>query len=202
MSVILDVLFHVMLVTLVVGSISGMFMGTVLVLRPGWLLYVGRFTNHWISTRSLSRLLDRMILIDRWFYRHHYASGVFLLAGAVFLFSFFTGHFDKAYKVTELSREYAISFDSVDLLMDSSVFIILLGAAFALIISMFLLIRPSMFKSIERDANQWVSLRRSLKPLEVQSFVVDEYVLQNDKMAGVVLLCGSLYASVALTILL
>lgn len=202
MSDVQGILLHVMLVTLMVGSISGMFVGTVLVLRPDWLMYVGRFANHWISTRPISRFLDQMILIDRWFYRHHYASGMFLLAGAVFLFSFFTVNFDKAYKVAELSREYSIPFDSVDRLMDSSVFIILLGAALALIVGLFLLIRPSMFKSVERNANQWVSIRRGLKPLEVQRFGVDEYVFQNDKMAGVVILCGSLYASVALAIFL
>ena len=85
------------------------------------------------------------------------------------------------------------------MLLDSAVLSILLGAAFTLIISLFLLIRPSMLRGFEQGANQWISLRQALKPFEISRVGVDEYVFQNVQLAGVLLLFGSLYTLVGLT---
>jgi hypothetical protein len=193
-------LLHVLLLVLMTGSIAGLFAGTALVLRPAWLLHVGNFVNRWISTRLMSRVLERMVRVDRWFYRHHYASGIFLLGGAIFLIQFFTGRFDKERTLIEFRHLFSIPPALLDRLLDSAVLTILLGAAFALIISLFLLIRPSMLKSFEQGANQWISLRRALKPLEISRFGMDEFVFQNVQMTGVLLLCGSLYTLLGLTI--
>ena len=141
-----------------------------------------------------------MIKLDRWFYRHHYVSGVFLLAGAIFLIQFFTGRFDRERILTEFHRLFSIQPRLMDHLFDAAVLTILLGAAFALIISLFLLIRPSMLKGFEQGANQWISLRRALKPLEISRFGMDEFVFQNVQMTGVLLLCGSMYTLLGLTI--
>jgi hypothetical protein len=200
MSDINKLLLHVLLLVLMTGSMAGLFAGTALVFRPPWLLFVGRFANLWISTRPITRLLEQMIKIDRWFYRHHYLSGIFLLAGAIYLVHFFTGRFDKARALAELSHTFAIQPMLMNHLLDSAVLTILLGAAFALIISLFMLIRPSMLKGFEQEANQWVSLRRALKPFEISRFGVDNYVFQNVQMTGILLLLGSLYALSGLTI--
>ena len=193
-------LLHVLILVLMTGSIAGLFAGTALVLRPAWLLHVGKFLNRWISTRPITRLLDRMVRIDRWFYRHHQVSGALMLAGAIFLINFYTGSFDKPFILDKLSHALALAPKLISFLLDSVVFTILLGAALALIISLFLLIRPSMLKDFERGANQWISLRQALKPLEVSRFGMDEFVFQNVQMTGVLMLCGSLYTLSALTI--
>lgn len=194
------VLFHAMLLFFVTGSIAGMLAGSVLILRPDWLIYAGRFVNRWFSTRPITLFLERMILVDRWFYRHHYVSGAFLLAGAVFTLTFFTVNFDKAHALARLYGEFAVVPAVINILLDSVVLIIILGVSFALVIGLFLLIRPSMLKGFEQESNQWISLRRGLKPFEVQYFGLDEYLIGNDKMAGVVLLCASLYTLVGLTV--
>ena len=193
-------LLHVLLLCLMTGGIAGLFIGTLLVLRPICVLHAGNFVNRWISTRPITRLLERMIKIDRWFYRHHRTSGILLLAGSVFIMYFYSGRFDKGSLIVRLSKAFSIPPAFAEVLLNSAIFGILLGAALALIISLFLLIRPSMLKALEQDANQWVSLRRALKPLEVSRFYVDEYVFQNVKMTGVVLLLGSLYALAGLTV--
>lgn len=199
MSDINKLLFHAFLLTLMSGSIAGLFAGTALVLRPAWLLYVGKLVNRWISTRKLSSLLERMINIDRWLYRHHRITGILLLAGALFLINFFTGSFDKSTALAKFSRALAIPSAFTDVLLDSAVLSILLGVTFTMIISLFLLIRPSMLKGFERDANQWISLRRSLKPFEIPRTGIDEYVFQNVRMTGIMLLLGSLYTLAVLT---
>jgi hypothetical protein len=199
MSDINKLLFHALLLFLMTGSIAGLFAGASLVLRPVWLLYVSRRVNRWVATRQISSLLEWVVKVDRWFYRHHQASGMLLLAGAVFLIYFFIARFDRLRILIGLSRAFAIPPVLTEVLLDSAVLSILLGAAFALIISLFLLIRPSMLRGFEQGANRWISLRRALKPFEISRIGVDEYVFQNVQMAGVLLLFGSLYTLVGLT---
>ena len=193
-------LLHASLLFLMAGSIAGLFAGASLVLRPAWLLHASRRANRWIATRQITSVLEQVVKVDRWFYRHHQASGVLLLTGAIFLIYFFTARLDKLRILIGLSRVFAIPPVLAEVLLDSAVLSILLGAAFALIISLFLLIRPSMLRGFEQGANQWISLRRALKPFEIPRAGVDEYVFLNVQMAGVLLLFGSLYTLAGLTI--
>jgi len=200
MSIINKILFHAMLLFLMIGSIVGVFAGAALVLRPAWLLYMSSHANRWIAMPPIASLLDQVIKVDRWFYRHHKASGISLLTGAVLLIYFITAHFDKARILISLAKTYTLPPEFTAVLLDSVVLSILLGAAGTLIISLFLLIRPSMLRGFEQGANQWFSLSHGLKPFEVSRVGVDEYVFQNVQMTGVLLLFGSLYTLAGLTI--
>jgi hypothetical protein len=75
----------------------------------------------------------------------------------------------------------------------------LLGAIFALIVSLFVFFRPSLMRGFERGANQWISLRRALKPLEIAHNSVDEFTFRHTQQMGVILVLGSLYTLVVLT---
>jgi len=200
MSDINKFLFHALLLFLMAGSLAGLFAGALLVLRPAWLLQMSKRVNRWITTRHVISLLERVVKVDRWFYRHHQASGILLLAGSIFLIYFFTARFDKLRILIGMSKTSTLPPVLIDVLLDSMVLSILLGAVFALIISLFLLLRPSLLRGFEQGANQWISLRRALKPFEIARVGVDEYVFQNVQMAGVLLLCGSLYTLAGLTV--
>ena len=193
-------LLHVLLIFLMFGSIVGLFTGAALVLRPSWMLYASKLANRWITMRKTSDFLERLIKIDRWFYRYRHVSGMFLMVGATFLIYFFTVRFDKLAVLEGLCKRYSLPSAFIEVLLDSSVLSILLGAAFALIISLFLLIRPSMMRDFEQGANQWISMRQALKPLEVSRVGVDQFVFRNVQMSGVLLLFGSLYTLAMLTI--
>ncbi len=84
-------------------------------------------------------------------------------------------------------------------LLDALVLSALLGAVFAAFVALFLLLRPSMLREFEQGANRWISLRRALKPVEIARKGVDEYVFQHGRRVGIVLLLGSLYTLVLLT---
>ena len=193
-------LFHALLLFLMTGGIAGLFSGAMLVLRPEWLLRLSQHVNRWVATRRVTTLLETVVKADRWFYRHHQASGALLLGGSIFLLYFFSASFDKFHILTGLSRVYGLPLIAAEILLDSAVLSILMGAVFALIISLFMLLRPSMLRGFEQGANQWVSLRRAIKPLEISRFSVDGYVFQNVRMAGVLLLFGSLYTLAGLTV--
>ena len=194
------ILVHALLLFLMVGSVAGLVAGVVLVLRPAWLLHVSRRANRLIAMPPITNLLDQVVKVDRWFYRHHQASGLSLLAGAVLLIYFFTARFDKVTLLAGLSGKFPIPDVFVEILLDSVVLSIMLGAAAALIIGLFLLIRPSMLRGFEQDANQWISMGRVIKPLELSRVDIDEYVFQNVQITGALLLFGSLYTLAGLTI--
>ena len=200
MSLVNTLLLHALLLFLVAGSIAGLVAGAALVLRPAWLLRVSTHTNRWVATRQIDRLLEQAIKVDRWFYRHHRVSGMLLLTGALFLIYFFIARFDRPAIFAGLLSAYPISPMMIGVLLDTVVLSILLGAAFTSIISLFLLYRPSMLKGFEQGANQWFSLRRALKPFEIARSGMDEYVLQNVQMTGVLLLLGSMYTLAGVTI--
>lgn len=194
MSLVSTLLLHALLLFIVACSIAGLIVGAALVLRPSWLLYASAHANRWIATRQIDRLLEQAIKVDRWFYRHHRISGALLLTGAIFLIYFFIARFDKPSILVGLFKAYHVSPMMTEVLLDTVVLSILLGAAFTTIISVFLLSRPSMLKGFEQGANQWFSLRRALKPFEISRSGMDDYVFQNVQMTGVLLLSGSIYA--------
>jgi hypothetical protein len=99
-----------------------------------------------------------------------------------------------------LARHFKLPSSLVGGLLDALVLSALLGAVLAAFVSLFLLLRPSMLRNFEQGANQWVSLRRALKPMEIPREGVDEYILQRSRQAGILLVLGSLYALVMLTI--
>lgn len=190
----------VLLFLMVMAGVAGLLGGATLVMAPSWLLHASKRANRWISTRKIDHMLEQVIRVDRWFYRHHRVSGSLLLAGALFLIYFFTMRLNKETILAELSKVAIISPAFTDALLDATVLSILLGAVFALLVSLFLLVRPSMLRGFELEANKRISLRRALRPLAIGRLGVEEYVFQNVRLAGAVLLLAGLYILVGVAI--
>ena len=198
MSITDTLLLRSLLLFLMLGSVAGLFVGMVLIMRPDWLLRVSKHTNRWISTRQFDRPLEQSVKLDPWFYRYRFTSGILILTGAVYTLYFFTAGLDKPAAIDGLSRKFPVPPAFIGSLLDALALSCLLGAAFALIVSLFLLFRPSMLRGFEQGSNQWLSMRRALKPLEIQRSGVDEYVFHNVRLVGILLLFGSLYTLVGL----
>lgn len=184
---------------LIVGSLAGIGVGALLLLRPQSLQRVGQFLNRWISTRHLDQSLERTIDLDPWFYRHRRTSGALTLTGAVYILYFFTVKLDRANAIVGLSRRFNWPALAAGGVLDALVLSAMLGALFAAFVALFLLMRPSLLREFEQGANQWVSLRRALKPMEMPRKGVDEYVFQHSRRAGILLVLGGLYTLVLLT---
>lgn len=185
---------------LVLASIAGLVLGATLLLRPDWVARASRFANRWISTRGWDVALDRKVALDDWFYRHRKPSGALLLLGAFYILFFFTVQFDKTAAIAMGAKRYALPAPIIEGLIDAMVLSALAGALFTVFVSLFLLFRPSMMREMEGGANQWLSLRRALKPLEISRSGVDEMVGRHRQAVGALLILGSLYILVMLTI--
>jgi hypothetical protein len=178
---------------LLLGSVAGLFAGVALLLRPDWLQRVGKFTNRWISTRQLARPLVRSIILDGWLYRYNRLSGALLLIGSIYIVYFFTAVFNKPVALNNVFKTASIPPSVMVGLIDAMVLCALLGALFTVMISLFLMFRPSMLREFEQRANQRTSLRQGLKPLEIQRDGLDRYVFRNGRLAGMLILAGSIY---------
>lgn len=183
---------------LMVGSLAGLVVGAMLLWHPQRLRMVGDILNRWVSTRHLDQALDRSVEIDPFFYRYRRASaGLILLASGYILYSFTIG-LDRVNTVIGLSRRFLLPAGLVGGLLNALVLSALLGALFAAFVSLFLLLRPSMLRDFEQASNRWVSMRRALKPMEIQRQGMDEYVFRYARGAGILLMLGSLYVLVLL----
>lgn len=200
MVTIYQILLRALLLFLMVGSAAGLLTGMALIIRPEWVVRLGLNVNRWFSTRWLERTLDKSFKVDRYFYRHSRPVGAVLLAGAIYLIYFCTRGINNPGITLGLSRKFAVPPVLMEVLLDSVFYAWIAASALALIISLFLLIRPSMLRGFEQGANRWFSSRRSLKPFEIPRSGVDEYVLQHAQRAGVLLVLGSLYALAVLAI--
>lgn len=198
MSVIDNLLLRSLVLFLTLGSIAGLLAGAALILRPEWLIRLGKFTNRWVSTRQLDRALEKPINLDHWFYRYSRVTGTLTLAGSIFIIYFFIASFDKLGTLASLFKNTIVPPALIGMLLDALVLIVLMGGVAALIVSLFLLFRPSLLRGFEQKVNQTTSLRRALKPLEISRSNVDEYVFRYAQRVGVLLLFGSLYTLIGL----
>jgi hypothetical protein len=185
---------------LIVGALAGMVVGTLLLLRPQSLQRVSQWLNRWISTRHLEQPLERTVNLDPWFYRYRRISGTLTLLGACYIFYFFMAGMDRADTISGLAGHFKLQVSMVGALLDALVLSALLGAVLAAFVSLFLIMRPSMLRDFEQGANQWVSLRRALKPMEKPREGVDEYIFKYGRQIGFFLVLGSLYTLVLLTL--
>lgn len=185
------ILWRTLAIFLLVGAVLGIALGLLLIFKPQLLVHVNRVANRWISTRRISRLMDRSLSIEHWLYLHHRVTGLAVVLGASYIFMYFGMLFDKARMLQRLSS--MIPPRLLDGLLDALVLSSLTGAAVALIAGLFLWLRPSMLRGLEEQANLWLSSRKATKILDIPRDQVDRYVERHAQKAGWLLLLGSIY---------
>jgi hypothetical protein len=184
---------------LLLGSIAGMLVGGLLLWRPDRLRAIGGVLNRWVSTRRLEAPLDRTYMIDPWFYRYRRVSAAIILAGALYILYWFTVPFDRMQVASGFAQRFGWLRTVAEGMVDAIALSAITGAVLALCVGLFLLLRPSLLRDLEQGANRWVSLRRAMKPVEIERDGVDEYLLRHNRRAGMLLVAGSLYIMVLLT---
>lgn len=185
---------------LVLGSVAGMAVGALLLFRRERLHNLSTLLDRWISTRRLDRALERRITLDPWFYRHRQVTGALILIGALYILYFFGVQLDRAEAAVGLARRFDYPQVYAEALLDAMALSALLGALGAVVASLFILFRPSMMRGFEETANQWLSLRKTLKPLEIPRDGLEVYVERHVRQVGIFLLMGGLYTLVILLV--
>jgi len=185
---------------LLLGSVAGMMVGALLLFRRERLRNISALLDRWISTRRLDRALERRITLDPWFYRHRQVTGTLILIGSLFILYFFGFELERAQTAAGLAKRFTYPLPLAEALLDAMVFSALLGALCAIVAALFILFRPSIMRGFEAGANQWLSLRKTLKPLEVPREGLEVYVERHARQVGIFLMLGGLYTLVLLLI--
>lgn len=183
---------------LIVGSLAGMFVGVLLLLRPQSVYRLNERLNRWVSTRHLDQSLERSVNLDPWFYRYSRPGGALILLGAAYVLYYFTAILDRPVVIDGLVHSFKLHPVLIGGLLDAVALGSILGALCAALVGLFLLLRPSMLRDFEQMTNQWISLRRAMKPVEVRRAGVDEYVFRHGQRVAILLILGSLYVLVLL----
>ena len=176
---------------LLLGAMLGVLLGLLLIFKPQIVKRLNRVANRWVSTRHINRWLDRSISIEHWLYQRHRATGIVIAAGATYILVYFGMLFDKAYALQRLGGKLPAQL--LDGLLDALVLGSLVGGAVALIVGLFLWLRPSLLRGMEERANMWVSTRRVTRVLDVPHGQVDRYVARHAQRVGLLLLVASIY---------
>jgi len=184
-------LWRALAIFLLVGAVLGILLGLLLIFRPQLLGQINRVANRWISARYISRLLDRSISIEHWFYQHHRVTGVAVMLGAAYIFFYFGVLYNKAVVLQRLNS--MIPAQMLEGLLRALVLCELVGAAVALVVGLFMLLRPELLRGFEKQSNQWVSSRQATKILDVPRDQVDRFVARHAQSVGWLLLMGSIY---------
>lgn len=175
---------------LLVGAVMGMGVALLLIRRPALMATLNRVANRWVSTRQLDRALERSISAEQWFYRHHRAIGALVCLGALYMFVYFGLLFDKASVMHHLVTPLPGAL--LDGLLDALVLTALTGAVASLYVGLLLWLRPCLLRGAEEVANQWLSIRKAVRPLEIPRDQVDAYVASHTQRVGWLLLLASL----------
>ena len=176
-----------------IGALLGVVLALLLIFKPQFLERLNRVASRWVSTRHISRWLDRSISIEHWFYRHHRAAGAIIVLVASYIFIYFGMLFDKAHTLQRLSLRVTVPARLLASLLDALLLGLLIGGAVALIVGLLLWLRPGQLRGMEGGANQWVSSRRATKMLDVPHGQVDLFIARHARRAGWLLLLGSIY---------
>ena len=185
------ILWQTLAIFLLIGALLGILLGLLLIIRPQLMQAINHAANHWISTRRMSKLIDRSVSFEHWLHRHHRPLGIFIALGAAYILIHFGFLFDKALSLQRMTGYLPVQM--ADGLLDALVLAALAGGALALWAGLTLWLRPSLLRDIEEASNQWVTLRRTTKVFDVPRDQVDRFVLNHAGRVGWLLLLGSIY---------
>ena len=184
-------LWRALAIFLLIGALMGVAVSLLLIFKPHLMARVNQVVNRWVSMRHADRWLDRSISIEQWFYQYHRPLGIFIILGAGYMLVYFGLLFDKTVALQRLAAYVPVRL--LDGLLDALVLTALFGAVVALFVGLALWLRPSLLRGIEEESNQWVSLRRATKVLDVQHDQVERFVVHHARQVGWLLLLGSIY---------
>jgi hypothetical protein len=142
-----------LLTFLVFGLAVAGALGLLLVLRPSWGLTMNALASRWVDTQQRMDAMERPVVWERFFYRHHRVLGAAVALGASYVLWQRAFNFDQSELIAAVNPRLVHSgFDA--LLVAADVLGVILHVL-ALAVGLVILLRPSLLKSVERTANQW-----------------------------------------------
>ena len=178
---------------LLISGVLGISAGLALLLMPRQLLAESTWLRGWLFEYSVSAFFNRYHAVEKLAYRHHRPIGVVMTIGAIIMLTPLLGLYDHPEVILAMNRTlgflgtYAVILASWML------------SIFALIIGLFLFLRPSALKDFEMAANRWIELfPHTPSSYTLADRGINRLVLRAPRLIGLLLLMlgsGCLLAS-------
>lgn len=173
--------------------------GILLAVFPRIALGVSAALNRRYSSRRALRPLEVPRYTERWFYRHHRAVAILLLAGVAAFFLLYAFHYPRDTLLAFISGRL----DTLTGALVDTIEWFLVGAnALIGVFALVMLLRPSLLKPVETWANRWISTRRALRDAENSREPLDDFVTRHPRVAGFFVLVGAGYIVLSLLLAL
>lgn len=184
-----------LLASLVAGLVLALVVAGLLLFRPTTLLALNRRLSRWIDTRGPFQALERPLMLERLFYRHHRALGAAIVLGACYVLWQWAFDFDRAALTQLLNPRWRAN--GLDWIVPAGEAIVVGLHVLVLLAGGVILVRPSLLKGIEKAANRWHG-GLSSEQLDRVVGTLDDRVAIYPRLSGLVLLVASLWSLIAL----
>lgn len=199
-----DSMLYYLIVLLIFGNVFALVIGVLMLAAPQHLSAIFKFSNRWISTRKLTKPLEKPRPTERAMLRYPRVLGAILLASALLILlkgaNFITGMSvaDGGKLLAQLYGDAKISSGAWETLWLSLIAFIVLGAAMAVVVGLMSLFKLGKLKYWAESINRWVSTRQLTKPLDVPHYQLDKLVTARPRLWGGVITVLSLFSALML----
>jgi len=196
--------FYYLILFLIFGNLFAFFIGVLMIAAPQRLGNLFRISNRWISTRRMTKPLEKPRQADRAMLRYPRVLGAIMLASAALILIkgiIFISGVNAADGGRLLARLYSgvnLSAVAWEVIWVTLITIILLGAIMAIAVGLMSLFKLGKLKHWAESANRWVSTRQLTKPLDMPHYHLDKMVSAKPQLWGGVITALSLFSSLVL----
>jgi hypothetical protein len=196
--------FYYLILFLIFGNLFAFFIGVLMLAAPQQLSALFKFSNRWISTRRMTKPLEKPRQADRAMLRYPRALGAIMLASAALILIkgiIFISGVSAADGGRLLARLYSgVSLSAVawEVIWVTLITIILLGAILAIVVGLMSLFKLGKLKHWAESVNRWVSTRQLTKPLDMPHYHLDKMVSAKPQLWGGVIAVLALFSSLVL----
>ncbi|MCR4300345.1 MAG: hypothetical protein NUV51_01920 [Sulfuricaulis sp.] len=199
-----DSMLYYLVVLLIFGNIFALIIGVLMLVAPQQLGALFKFSNRWISTRQITKPLEKPRPTDLAMLRYPRVLGAILLASAALILikgmNFIAGISvaDGGRLLARLYGDTSISNSAWESLWISLIAFIVLGTVMAVAVGLMSLFKLGKLKHWLEATNHWVSTRQVTKPLDTPHYHLDKLVVAQPRVWGSVITALSLFSAVVL----
>ncbi|MBT8373922.1 MAG: hypothetical protein KJN80_03315 [Deltaproteobacteria bacterium] len=172
------------ILTLIFG-VLGMTLSLILLFSPRLAQSLSNFLNRSINVDKGIEYLDKEIEISDFFYNHHIAVGLALVAGSVFSLFFFFFSLDVS-KFADIFFGSRANISTAELIVSAVTWIGKIGCLAGLVIGLVLAFKPDLMKRMENKMNSWFATKPMLEKLDKSSHDVDTFLFRHPVAIGLI----------------
>jgi hypothetical protein len=170
------------ILTLIFG-ILGMTISLMLLLSPGLARSLSNILNRSINVDKGIEFLDKDIKISEFFYNHHMAMGLLIVAGAAFSLFFFFFSLDIS-KFAGIFLGSRANLFTAEIIVSTVTWIGKIGCLTGLVFGLMMVFKPDLIKRIDNKLNFLFETKSIFEKLDKSSHAMDTFFFRHTFAVG------------------